>query len=325
MKKSSSAEVPEIAPVSGEAGRPYWSVMIPTYNPDELLEQTLRCVLDQDPGVERMQIAVVDDRSPNGRAREIVARLAPSRVEFHGQPINVGLAGNWNSCIAKSRGEWVHIFHQDDLVMPGFYEKLGRVGATRPDVGVAYCRHAFIDIDGDQTLVSDPESPTAGVVEDWADRIAGRQLVQCPSVVVKRAVYEQLGGYRRDLCYALDWEMWVRIAFRYPVWYEPEVLACYRQHERNETSRLAKMNAHLTDICKALSIMHEHAPKGRRGVVCRTRFRYEINLGWESFFRNDRARALACGATAIRLMPSNFEGWNLLRCAAVKPVPRAGG
>ena len=231
---------PRIAPVPQGEGRPFWSVMIPTYNVTDLLEKTLRSVLDQDPGPDRMEIVIVDDCSPNGHAEEIVQSLASDRVRFHRGEANVGLAGNWNRCIALSRGRWVHILHQDDLVLPGFYERLSRADQGEPRPGAAFCQHAFIDAAGNWQTISGLERRSPGLIEDWLERIVDDQRVQCPSIVVRRDVYEHLGGYLPDLIYALDWEMWVRIARHYPVWYEPTVLACWRIHDKGETAQLHK-------------------------------------------------------------------------------------
>ena len=58
-----------------------------------------------------------------------------------------------------------------------------------------------------------------------------------PSIVVRRDVYEALGGFDDRLRCSEDWEMWVRIAARYPVWYETEPLALYRMHANSNTGR----------------------------------------------------------------------------------------
>jgi glycosyltransferase involved in cell wall biosynthesis len=245
--------------------------MIPTYNCDDRFEQTLRSVLDQDPGSERMQIEIVDDSSTSHRHEEIVRRLSPSRVVIHRQSSNVGLAANWNTCIARSRGQWVHILHQDDLVLPGFYERLAHA-AERPDIGAAFCRHNFIDGEGRRTETSFLERPTAGMLADWLRTISRMQRVHCPAIAVRRDVYEHLGGFRADLCFALDWEMWVRIAASYPVWFEPEPLACYRIHQGNETARLQQEGRDLADVRKALRIIQGHLAPGLRHEAGRTQF-----------------------------------------------------
>lgn len=47
-------------------------------------------------------------------------------------------------------------------------------------------------------------------------------------MVVRRDVYEQLGGFCPQAKSAFDWEMWKRIAVNYPVWYEPQTLVCFK-------------------------------------------------------------------------------------------------
>ncbi len=81
-------------------------------------------------------------------------------------------------------------------------------------------------------------------------------MIQTPSVVVRRSAYEILGGFRKDLCFTLDWEMWCRIAQNFPVWYEPEALACYRVHSGTETSRLTLAEPRdIADIRKCIEII----------------------------------------------------------------------
>ena len=100
--------------------------MIPTYNCARYLGATLRSVLTQDPGPEAMHIEVVDDHSTADDPEDVVARLGRGRVAFHRQPENVGVVGNLNTCLQRSRGELVHVLHGDDRVLDGFYWTLDK-------------------------------------------------------------------------------------------------------------------------------------------------------------------------------------------------------
>ena len=91
-------------------------------------------------------------------------------------------------------------------------------------------------------------------------RIAETQRIQCPAAVVKREVYERLGGFRSELRYALDWEMWVRIAARYDVWYEPAVLAHYRRHRSAESARLEASGRINVDLMNAIELFSNYLP-----------------------------------------------------------------
>ncbi len=71
---------PSILPVSEQEKRPLWSVMIPTYNCAEYLRYTLATVLAQDPGIDKMQIVVVDNNSCDDDPAAIVEELGGGDV-----------------------------------------------------------------------------------------------------------------------------------------------------------------------------------------------------------------------------------------------------
>jgi glycosyltransferase involved in cell wall biosynthesis len=230
---------PLIFPLEEEnAPRPFWSVMIPTYNPRaDYLEETLWSVLKQDPGPEQMQIEVVDDCSKDDTASEITRRVGARRVAFHAESENRGLANTWNRCIERARGHWVHILHQDDIVLPGFYDRL-RKAAERSDAGAIFCRHAVANANGHWIRTSELHLESPGLLDDWHAKITVECVIQCAAIAVRRRVYEQVGGFFPHFHYVADWEMWQRIASRFPFCFEPSILACYRLHPNSATSHM---------------------------------------------------------------------------------------
>jgi glycosyltransferase involved in cell wall biosynthesis len=231
---------PAIEPVEG-SHRPFWSVMMPTFNGDPRLVAALESVLAQAPGQDEMQIEVVDDRSSRGDPGALVERVGRGRVTYYQQPTNVGHSANFNTCIRRARGEIVHILHDDDAVLPGFYARLETALRGRPEVGAAFTRSIYADADGHWQSFSPVERPTPGIVEDWLFRIASGQRVTTPSVVVRRSAYEAIGGFDQSVSTGgEDWEMWVRIATRFPVWFEPEPLAVYRMNRTGSLTGAAE-------------------------------------------------------------------------------------
>jgi hypothetical protein len=132
---------------------------------------------------------------------------------------------------------------------------------------MAFCRHSFVNERNDVERISHRERWRPGVLTRWLDRISERQRVQCPAAIVRRSVYEGIGGFRHDLPYALDWEMWVRIASAYDVWYEPRVLASYRRHEGAETARLDAAGQTVSDMMAAITAIAAHLPPSRRRIL----------------------------------------------------------
>ncbi|MEG4005489.1 glycosyltransferase [Microcoleus sp. Pol11C1] len=254
--------VSAIAPESASTQRPFWSVIIPTYNPkNHYLEQTLKSVLEQAPNSSEMQIEVVDDCSANSEVEEIVKKVGNGRISFYKQSQNLGQIANWNDCIQRARGNWVHILHQDDIVLPGFYNSLQTALETAQNVGAAFCRHYYIDAGGNKQFLSEIERETAGIIENFLERIAVRQRIQFASIVVKRSVYQTLGGFSAQAASAADWEMWKRIASHCKVWYEPQILACFRLHSASETSRLMQSGGNIADAHKAIKISQSYLPQ----------------------------------------------------------------
>ena len=160
-------EPPAHSPVPPLAERPFWSVMIPIYNcREDYLRETLGSVLRQDPGVADMQIEVLDNCSTIGDPEAVVREMGGGRIAFHRQTHNLGIGGNFNACIERARGHWVHILHGDDTVRPDFYSR-ARAGVTaHPEVAAALCRIIYMDEDGQWAGLTElesrsPESSTA--------------------------------------------------------------------------------------------------------------------------------------------------------------------
>jgi glycosyltransferase involved in cell wall biosynthesis len=248
-----------VIPAVPDGRRPLWSVMIPAHDCAGYLARTIQSVLDQDPGGDVMQIEVVDDCSSDD-PQQVVEEVGRGRVAYHRQPENVGQIRNFETCLLRARGELVHLLHGDDAVRPGFYASLGPPLVANPDLGAAFCRYEAIDEADRVVAVADVEQPEPGVLHDWLERIAVGQRLQTPCMVVRRSVYERLGGFDRRIRHAEDWEMWVRIAAHYPVWYEPQVLAQYRIHRRSGSAGDLRTGANVAGLRTAIAINREVLP-----------------------------------------------------------------
>jgi glycosyltransferase involved in cell wall biosynthesis len=299
-----SVTPPPIAPFDQPPARPRFSVMLPTHEPDGMLLQALKSVLEQAPAAAEMQIAVVDDGSRPGHIAELVAQADPrGRVEIYEHRDRLGLCGNWNRALALARGELVHLLHQDDYVQPCFYERMDLGFRRAPDCGMAFCRSRLVDAEDRLLRNSSRQQWLAGPLANWLPRIAERQRIQTPSVVVARRTYEAVGGYRPDLQLALDWEMWVRIAAAYPVWYDPRPLASYRRHAANETSRLMASGAAWPDMARAIEINARSLPPGIRDRVLAASVRWYAASAMRTAERQIRAGAFGCAATTLGHVP----------------------
>jgi glycosyltransferase involved in cell wall biosynthesis len=296
-----------VPPVPDGGARPLWSVMIPTYHCARYLTETLRNVLAQAPGPELMQIEVVDDHSTADDPEAVVRAVGGGRVGFWAQPTNVGHTRNFQSCLTRARGRLVHLLHGDDYVRDGFYRRMADAFAARPDVGAAFCRPVFLDARGREEPAP-LEQPEAGVLANGLARLASEQRIMTPAIVVRRDVYETLGGFDDRLVCSEDWEMWVRIAARHPVWYDPEPLAVYRMHDDSNTGRHVRTADDMRYTRMAIDIFSDYLPPDIAAeVTARARETYALSaLGTAAAMlrRGDLAATLAQAGEALRLRPS---------------------
>jgi glycosyltransferase involved in cell wall biosynthesis len=284
--------------------RPRWSVMIPAHNAGQYLSETLASVLAQDPGPTEMQIEVVDDASAEDLA-SIVRDLCGDRVTVYRHEANRGHVVTFNTCIERARGEVVHLLHADDLVRPGFYERLGRALDEHPEAGAAFCRYISIDENGNWTTIAPLEQATPGFLDAWLERLATGQRLQPPCIVVRRQVYETVGRFNLGIrSYGEDWEMWTRIAAAYPVWYEPEPLALYRIGHDSLSRPALRTGDNVRQLLEVIELNRPVLPAEREAELTaaarRTVARTAIRRGVRLARAGDSSAALAQFRSSLR-------------------------
>jgi glycosyltransferase involved in cell wall biosynthesis len=244
--------------------------MIPTYNCADFLRETLLSVLSQDPGPEQMEIEVVDDCSTKDDPEAVVQELGRGRVRFYRQPRNTGPIGNFNTCVRRSRGQWLHILHGDDTVRPGYYARARQGIEEHPEIGAVTFRYIYVFEDGHWQHLSEIESRVPGTLgEEFVQRMMLTNEIMFPAMVVRRSVYEDLGGFRSELVHCADWDMWLRTVLHRPIFYVPEPLACYRIHAAADTARLVSTGENVRDERRFMRILSSYVPPDQARIVSR--------------------------------------------------------
>ena len=185
---------PVIEEVPAGAHRPFWSVMIPTYNRPQYLREALESVLCQDPGPERMQIEVLDNCSTIGDIERLVQDVGRGRVQYFRQP--KPCSDNANACLGHSRGYWVHVLHDDDMLMPGFYEAYERIVASHPGLVMIAGKVVHSDSRGNWRGILGLDPDESGLAPAFIPSMLYDNQAQFAGLVVRRDAYEQVGGFQ---------------------------------------------------------------------------------------------------------------------------------
>ena len=209
---------------------PLVSIIIPAYNADRFIGETLRSVLLQT--CQNIEIIVVDDGSKDDTAA-IVGQFAERdpRIMLI-QQANAGVAAARNCAIKHSRGEFVAPIDSDDLWYPHKIEKqVERILHASADTGLVYTWSAHIDEEGSLTGGYNAGDREGSVLVD----LVYRDFIGNGSVpLIRRTCLDAVGSYNKSLrdrgaqgCE--DWDIALRVAERYKFLVVAEFLVGYRQ------------------------------------------------------------------------------------------------
>ncbi len=203
---------------------PLVSIVTPSFQSGGFIERTIESVLSQ--SYPRIEYIVMDGGSTDGTL-EILDRYH-GRLQYVSAP-DGGAADAINRGFKQSRGSIFAWLSADDLYFPGAIENVVRQFANSPDVGVIYGEGVWIDEDDNEI----GRYPTAA---PYHEGIFECECGICqPSAFMRRDTFEAAGMLQRDLHFAFDYDLWIRIARVRRFQAISSVLAASRMHRKNKT------------------------------------------------------------------------------------------
>lgn len=287
---------------------PRVSAVIPAWNAERYLADCLDSVYGQkfDGGLE---VILVDDGSTDATAA--MAEGYPDLVLLR-QP-NRGPAAARNAGIRRARGEWVAFLDADDLWPAGKLQKQLDLLAGHPLAGLCFGDCRQFDAAGPRPRTLFEEEGTDGwgpgpVLSDAYSRLLTANFVTTGSVLARRCVLEELGGFDEALRLVEDLELWLRVARSHPVLWSPEVCLLRRRHAGNLSRDNEAMALAWIEVLRRQPSTPELDLKGL--VAGEYVHLAELALG-----RGEPGTALAWAARAFSRRPGWRALWCWLRCA----------
>jgi glycosyltransferase involved in cell wall biosynthesis len=215
--------------------QPLVSICIPTYNRAGMISRAIESALGQ--SYRNIEVIVVDNASTDATAA-VVASFNDERLRYVKNLSNLGLFGNFNRCIELATGSYLHILHSDDYIDPTFTEVCLAFFRKHPSVAMTSTSSCTVTDSGTkERSVIDPDLVYVAP-EGFRRLLAARSFIACPSVMVRRDVYRDVGSFSLEYPYSSDFLQWLRIAKRYDVGFVSGACVFYRQGEHSETFRL---------------------------------------------------------------------------------------
>ena len=231
--------------------RPLVSICIPTFNGEEWLRNCLNSALHQT--YDHLEILILDDVSTDDTV-SIARTFRDERIRISVNPRNRGLVGNWNECIRLAQGSLIKLLFQDDTLYPECIEKMLGMFAADPHLGLVFARRDIV-VEPDapaelaRQLVANYSEPhlkfaalrkvTSGrqlFAEHLGKELYSSCIVEPPSTLIRKTVFQELGLFNTRLHQICDIEMWLRIMFYYDIGFVDEKLLSYRFHGQAATA-----------------------------------------------------------------------------------------
>ncbi|MGH8433930.1 MAG: glycosyltransferase family 2 protein [Pseudomonas sp.] len=205
------------------------SVCLLTYNHVDVIESTLRSILDQT--ITGYEVIVSDDCSSDGTWERIVelaakdARIKPVRT-----PHNMGMPGNANFAALQSDRPYIALLHHDDLYRQDLLEKWGELLERRADVAFVFNPYGVFESD----FVYQEPMPGECIDGKWLlEKYLFRRwgCVVRGTAMIRRTAWVETGGMHEQFGLLADIDLWMRLAMRWPVGYVSEPVITVR-HQR---------------------------------------------------------------------------------------------
>lgn len=214
------------------------SICIPTYNSGKFIEDSLLSIINQ---TYRNIEIIIGDNASSDNTFEIVKKYQKkdSRIKYYTNETNLGYSENCNKLISISKGEYVSIYHSDDIYNLKIIEKEVDILEKNLDISGVFANYERINEHG--VILKNTEYPI--LVDQKIKRVnldeyinvvlnKGVSCFCCPSSMIRKEVYERLGGYNPNLKYICDSDMWSRILLDGSLGILKEKLIQYRVHSK---------------------------------------------------------------------------------------------
>ena len=230
---------------------PLVSICVPTLNRASFLCECIQSILKQ--SYSNFQI-IISDNASTDNTEEIVSSFSDDRISYFKNDKTIDLASNINRAIEHAKGEYITVFHDDDIMYPDNIKEKVEVLNNNSSVGMA---HSDIKRINENSKV---------IGKHWAKahntdfHIKGKDFFEllltdnnpvcAPSVMFRRRLLDKTGPFNQTLNYSCDWNLWMKIACNADIAYVNKPLIYYRCHEDMVTNKYLR-TAGIRQIFKA--------------------------------------------------------------------------
>jgi glycosyltransferase involved in cell wall biosynthesis len=206
--------------------KPELSIIMPVYNSEETIQEAVSSILEQ--SYTNFEFIIVDDGCSD-RTVPLINELKDPRIKLLTNERNVGLTRSLNKAIAVSTGQFIARQDGDDVSLPGRLDKQIAFLKSHHDVAVLGTGRATLSSEGKRiSNILYPEEP------NHADFLQ-RNCIPHGSIMTRREILDEVGGYNEDFIICEDYDLWLRISKTHRIMNLQEPLYGVRRHGNRTT------------------------------------------------------------------------------------------
>jgi glycosyltransferase involved in cell wall biosynthesis len=201
--------------------KPFFTLIIPAYNRAHLIAGTIRSVLQQT--YQNFELMIIDDGSTDDTP-EVVASIKDERIKYF-RINNSERGAARNAGAHKASGQYLNFIDSDDVLYPQHLETASRFIEHHQTPPIFHLGFDVREKSGKLLRKS-------GRIRNINERILSGNILSCNGVIVRRDVMlANLFNSDRVLAALEDWELWIRMAARYPFLHVDEITSSIIQHD----------------------------------------------------------------------------------------------
>ena len=231
---------------------PKISIVTPSFNQAPFLERTIRSVLDQ--GYPNLEYIIIDGGSTDG-SQEII-RGYEERLAYWVSEPDLGQTDAINKGFDHAQGEIFAWLNSDDTYQPGALEEVAEFMRLNPAIGMVYGSAMYID-EEDRPIARYPARNT-----DYRGLRRGVNTISQQAMFFRAKLWQMVRPLDPSFYYAMDYDLWVRIASISPILWHDQYWANFRLQEGSKSMREAfrcwpeVVKVHFRDGGSAFSILY---------------------------------------------------------------------
>lgn len=275
------------------------SIVIPAYNSEKYIAEAIESAMSQ-VAIE-FEIIVINDGSTDTTMNVV------SNYKQHIRIINQdnsGPAAARNNGVSNAKGQYIAFLDSDDLWLP---EKL-MVQFRKINDGypIVYSNRFNIGEIRDLPKIQSEiiEFPEGKI---W-NKLLNGNMITTSSVIIKKDIFEEFNGFREELPYCEDWDLWLRCAEKYDIGFNKEPLVKYRIHDGGVSKNFVKMHKKRKMVIKR-TFNREYGgrlTKKEKNTILSNMW---STSGWEAAIAKKYGYALYYYTTAILFTPLKYSLW----------------